>query len=356
MIISRTPFRISFFGGGTDYPVWYRENGGAVLVTTIDKYCYLTCRYLPPFFEHRIRIVYSKIENCQKRDEISHPSVREILHFLNIDRGVEIHHDGDLPARSGMGSSSAFTVGLLHALYALEGHIIDKQRLAKESLYIEQQVLKETVGSQDQVSAAYGGLNHITFLQDGKIDVKPLTLTKIRIQELNSHLMLFYTGIKRTAEQVARSYINGIETRKQHLSKIKDFVDEGLSVLNSNQDITLFGELLHKAWQVKRSLSAEVSNHYVDDLYSQATAAGAIGGKLMGAGGGGFLLLFVTPERQEKVRAKLEKLIYVPFKFEFSGSQIIFFDPQEDYSSLDRERARNSIDPFRELLIEQKRS
>lgn len=326
------------------------------MVTTIDKYCYLTCRYLPPFFEHRIRIVYSKIENCQRIDEISHPSVREILHFLNIDRGVEIHHDGDLPARSGMGSSSAFTVGLLHALYALDGHIIDKQRLAQESMYIEQQVLKETVGSQDQVSAAYGGLNYITFLPDGKITVKPLTLTKSRIQELNSHLMLFYTGIKRTAAQVARSYINGIETKKQQLSKMKDFVDEGISILNSSQDITSFGELLHKAWQVKRSLSAEVSNYYVDDLYSQATAAGAIGGKLTGAGGGGFLLLFVTPERQEKVRAKLEKLIYVPFKFEFSGSQIIFFDPQEDYSSLDRERARHLINPFRELVIEQKGS
>ena len=199
MIISRTPFRISFFGGGTDYPAWYRKNGGAVLAATINKYCYISCRHLPPFFEHRYRIVYSKMENCQNIDSISHPSVRAVLSYLSINRGLEIHHDGDLPARSGMGSSSAFTVGLLHALYALNGQIIDKQRLCEESIHIEQELLKETVGSQDQVSAAYGGLNHIIFPSKGKIAVKPVPLTNNRIEELNSHLMLFYTGIKRTA-------------------------------------------------------------------------------------------------------------------------------------------------------------
>ena len=199
MIISRTPFRISFFGGGTDYPAWYRQHGGAVLAATINKYCYLTCRYLPPFFEHRIRVVYSKIENCQRPGEIAHPSARETLLFLKMDRGIEIHHDGDLPGRSGMGSSSSFTVGLLNALHALEGRAVGKKQLATESIHIEQDVLKETVGSQDQVCAAYGGVNRISFLQNGGFTVQPMTLTQERLAELNSHLMLFYTGIKRTA-------------------------------------------------------------------------------------------------------------------------------------------------------------
>ncbi len=351
MIICRTPYRISFFGGGTDYPAWYQKNGGAVLAATINKYCYLTCRFLPPFFEHRIRVVYSKIENCQTAGEINHPSVREVLRYLKIDRGLEIHHDGDLPARSGMGSSSAFTVGLLHALYALKGQISDKQRLSRESIYIEQEILKETVGSQDQVSAAYGGLNHIIFSPGGDISVKPLTLTGSRIEEVNAHLMLFYTGIKRTAAQVAESYVNNIEARKPQLLQLKEFVDESIAILNSHQSIAGFGKLLHEAWKVKRSLSSEVSNSYVDDLYLQAIEAGAMGGKLTGAGGGGFLLLFVPPEKQEKVKEKLKKLIYVPFNFEFSGSQIIFFDRQEDFSELDRERVNRPKKPFQELEL-----
>lgn len=349
MIISRTPFRISFFGGGTDYPAWYLKHGGAVLATTINKYCYLTCRYLPPFFEHRIRVVYSKIENSQTVDEISHPSVREVLRHLDMDRGVEIHHDGDLPARSGMGSSSSFTVGLLHALYALTGHMPSKHQLAQESIYIEQERLKETVGSQDQVSAAYGGFNHITFLPNGEISVRPMTLTLERIEELNSHLMLFYTGIKRTASNIAESYVNDIETRKRQLRIMKDLLKESISILNSGQDITGFGELLQEGWKAKRSLSSSVSNSDVDEIYDQAISAGAIGGKLTGAGGGGFLLLFVPPSRQKRVRKKLNKLIYVPFKFEFSGSQIIFFDRQEDYSTLEKERDSQPIRAFEEL-------
>ena len=199
MIISRTPFRVSFFGGGTDYPAWYRTYGGAVLATTIDKYCYLSCRYLPPFFEHKFRVVYSKIENCHSVEEIAHPAVREILRYCKIDRGVEIHHDGDLPARSGMGTSSSFTVGLLHALYALKGQMPAKVQLAGESIVIEQEILKETVGSQDQVLAAHGGFNHIIFHTSGEITVKPVTATAARLNELNRHLMLFYTGIRRTA-------------------------------------------------------------------------------------------------------------------------------------------------------------
>src|SRR5712691_9786654 len=215
MVISRTPFRISFFGGGTDYPVWYRANGGAVLATTINKYCYISCRYLPPFFEHRIRVVYSKIETRHTVDEITHPAAREVLRHLALNRGVEIHHDGDLPARSGIGSSSAFTVGLLHALYALQGRMVSKSQLAMESIHVEQELLKETVGSQDQVSAAYGGLNVIRFHQNGEITVSPIITTPERIRQLTSHLSLFYTGIKRTASDVADSYVTEIDGHKR---------------------------------------------------------------------------------------------------------------------------------------------
>ena len=237
MIISRTPFRISFFGGGTDYPAWYRQHGGAVLAATINKYCYLTCRYLPPFFEHRLRVVYSKIEDCQTLDEIQHPSARETLRFLKMERGVEIHHDGDLPGRSGMGSSSAFTVGLLHALYALRGRAVGKKQLATESIHLEQDVLKETVGSQDQVCAAYGGVNRISFLQNGGFTVQPMTLTQDRLAELNRHLMLFYTGIKRTASEVASSYVTGVEERSTLLTRMHNYVEQSCGILNSGQSL-----------------------------------------------------------------------------------------------------------------------
>jgi D-glycero-alpha-D-manno-heptose-7-phosphate kinase len=349
MIISRTPFRISFLGGGTDYPAWYRIHGGSVLATSINKYCYITCRYLPPFLEHRFRVVYSRIESCQTIDEIMHPAVRAVLHYLNIDRGVEIHHDGDLPARSGMGSSSSFTVGLLHALYALKGYMPNKKQLAKESIYIEQELLKETVGSQDQILAAYGGFNHITFPPNGEFSIRPVTITPERIQELNSYLMLFYTGIKRTASDIAGSYVQDIESKERQLRMLNNMVDEGLSILNSGRDIISFGELLHKTWQAKRGLSSEVSNSHVEELYDQAISAGAIGGKLTGAGGGGFLLFFVPISKQKQVREKLNKLIYVPFKFEFSGSQIIFLDPEEDYSAEDKIRGNQQIQAFQEL-------
>ncbi len=354
MIISRTPYRISFFGGGTDYPAWYRKHGGSVLATSIDKYCYLTCRFLPPFFEHRIRIVYSRIENCQTIEEVTHPAVRECLRFLKIDRGVEIHHDGDLPARSGMGSSSSFTVGLLHALYALTGRMPGKRQLAEESIHIEQNCIKETVGSQDQVTVAFGGLNHITFNANGSIDVRPLTIATERIAELNSHFMLFYTGIKRTASNIADSYVEDIEAKKRQLRIMKDRVDEAIGILSGTGPITPFGELVNEAWQTKRSLSGSVSNPEVDALYDRARAAGAAGGKLTGAGGGGFLLLFVLPDRQPHVEQELNRLIRVPFRFEFSGSQIIFVDRQQDYSALERIRANQCVDPFKELSLDQK--
>jgi len=349
MIISRTPFRISFFGGGTDYPAWYRQHGGAVLAATINKYCYLTCRYLPPFFEHRIRVVYSKIEDCQRLDEIKHPSAREALRFLKMARGVEIHHDGDLPGRSGMGSSSAFTVGLLHALHSLQGQAVGKKQLADESIHLEQDVLKETVGSQDQVCAAYGGVNRINFLQNGDFSVHPMTLPRERLEALNSYLMLFYTGIKRTASDVAGSYVAAMGDRADLLNQMRDYVEQSCAILNSNQDLTAFGELLHQAWLTKRGLSEKVSNAEVDGLYAEARAAGALGGKLLGAGGGGFILLFVPPARQAKIKRLFNRLINVPIKFEFTGSQIVFFDLEEDYSEHDKARMKQQIESFREL-------
>jgi D-glycero-alpha-D-manno-heptose-7-phosphate kinase len=349
MIISRTPFRISFFGGGTDYPIWYRQHGGAVLSATIDKYCYISARQLPPFFEHRFRVVYSKIESCSAIDEITHPAVRGVLQHLNITSGLEIHHDGDLPARSGMGSSSAFTVGLLHALYALQGQITGKRQLALESIHIEQDLIKEKVGSQDQVQAAYGGLNYITFHADDEFSVKPVVLRRERIRKFNANLMLFYTGIKRTAADVAQSYVNDLENKKRELRIAKGLVKEGLAILSSDQDLIAFGELMHEAWMIKRGLSDKVSNADVDALYKHAKEAGAVGGKLTGAGGGGFMLLFVPPDRQMAVRQALNHLIHVPFQFDFSGSKIIFLEPEQDYSAEERQRAEQTVVPFREL-------
>lgn len=351
MIICRTPFRISFFGGGTDYPAWYRGHGGAVLATTIDKYCYLTCRFLPPFFEHRLRIVYRQIETCKSVEEIRHPSVRETLRYLRIDRGIELHHDGDLPARSGMGSSSAFTVALLHALHALQGEMVTKGQLVRESLYLEQEVLKETVGSQDQVMAAYGGFRHVRFYPNGEIAADPVILPASRIQELQGHLMLFYSGIARTAADVAKSYVVDLESRKRQLRIMKELVDESMDILASGSDIRAFGDLLHEAWQAKRSLSPQVSNAEVDELYACAREAGALGGKLTGAGGGGFLLLFVEPERQAHVRQALCGRIEVPFRFESAGSQIIFYEPEVDYNEADLARQSSQPIAFKELSL-----
>jgi D-glycero-alpha-D-manno-heptose-7-phosphate kinase len=349
MIISRTPFRISFFGGGTDFPAWYRRHGGAVLAATIDKFCYLTCRYLPPFFEHRFRVVYRKIETCQAVDEIGHPAVRETLKYLGFDRGLELHHDGDLPARSGMGSSSAFTVGLLHALHALRGEMPTRMQLAREGIHVEQDILRETVGSQDQLMAAHGGLRHVTFATDGKIAVAPVILPPQRRAELEAHLMLFYTGIIRTSSDVARSYVVRLDACTRQLHVMKELVEEGIDILTSGTDIGAFGDLLHEGWQAKRSLSTRVSSTEIDALYERARSAGALGGKLTGAGGGGFLLLFVPPDRRAAVLQALHRQIHVPFAFESMGSQIICNEPGVDYQEVERARRHQPAMIFREL-------
>lgn len=330
MIIVRTPFRVSFFGGGTDYPTWYQEHGGAVLATTIDKYCYLTCRYLPPFFEHRYRLVYSNIETVKTIDEIEHPAVREVLKWSNEDPGLEIHHDGDLPARSGLGSSSSFTVSLVHAMKALKGQYASKEMLANSAIHIEQNLIKENVGSQDQISAAFGGFNRIKFkANNGGFEVEPVLIGTKRKQDLQDHLMLFFTGFSRIASTIASSKIKNMKNRVTELQLMHAMVDEAISILqNSKISIEKFGDLLHQNWQYKRSLSDKVSTSEIDDIYAVAQKAGAIGGKLLGAGGGGFLLLFVKPELQSQVRESLKKLIHVPFKFEDTGSRVVLYQPE----------------------------
>jgi len=328
MIITRTPFRISFFGGGTDYPLWYRQNKGAVLTTTIDKYCYISVRHLPPFFEHKHRIVYSLIEAVKEVDEIKHPAVRGILKYLNIDFGLEIHHDGDLPARTGLGSSSSFTVGLLNALYALLGKMKSKEELAKEAIYVEQNVLKENVGCQDQIEVAFGGLNKITFLPDDNFIVEPIILPPGKKEDFEKHLLLYFTGISRYASEVAKEQLENMEKKKYELKILHQMVEDGIKILIGNSDLRDFGKLLDEAWQLKRSLSNKISNPVIDEIYERAKRIGVIGGKLLGAGGGGFMLFFAPPELHQKIKEEIKGL-FVPFKFENQGSQIIFYQPEE---------------------------
>src|SRR3989338_8882513 len=327
MIVTRTPYRLSFFGGGTDYPAWYQEHGGAVLATTIDKYCYISCRYLPPFFEHKSRIVYSKIENVKQIGEIEHPSVRETLRYMEIDEGIEVHHDGDLPARTGLGSSSAFTVGLLHCRYALKHVMPTKVQLATEAIHLERHILKEHVGSQDQVSAACGGFNRISFAPDGNIHIQPMIINRDRLKFFQEHLMLFFTGFSRYASEVAADQVRNTINHTNELNRIFEMVDEAISILSGKGDLDSFGSLLNESWLLKRSLSDKISTPDIDQIYEAAMSAGALGGKLLGAGGGGFMLVFARPEDHESIRERLKSLLHVPFQFETNGSQIIFYDP-----------------------------
>lgn len=328
MIITRTPFRISFFGGGTDYPDWYREHGGAVLATTIDKYCYISCRSLPPFFEHKHRIVYSHIENVQDIEGIKHPAVRNIFSWANVTDGLEIHHDGDLPARSGLGSSSSFTVGLVHALYGMRGQMVGKHRLASDAIHIEQNLIGESVGSQDQISAAYGGFNLVEFYRDDTFDVSPVILSNARKGELHSHLMLCFTGFSRIANEIAKSKIQNFKNREAELLAIRSMVDQALEILGDKTiAIEEFGKLLDQSWQFKKNISDKVSSPEIDEIYATARKAGAIGGKILGAGGGGFMLLFARPEKHAAIRAALSNLVHVAFNFDDSGSRVVLYQP-----------------------------
>ena len=326
MIITRTPFRISFFGGGTDYPVWYRENRGAVLSTTINKYCYISCRRLPPFFDYSSRIVYSQVELVKSAEAIQHPAVRAALLFTRVSDGVEIHHDADLPARTGLGSSSTFTVGLLHALYGLRGQMVSKPQLAREAFHVEHDLLRETVGAQDQVIAAHGGLNRIDFARDDTFTVSPLTLGKERQAAFESHCMLVFTGFTRTASEIAVEQVSSTHQHQQELTRMYEMVETAVEILRGG-DLLDFGRLLHESWMLKRSLSRKISTPEIDSIYEAGREAGAFGGKVLGAGGGGFMLLFARPEDQPNIRARLQKLLHVPFHFESVGSQIVYYDP-----------------------------
>jgi D-glycero-alpha-D-manno-heptose-7-phosphate kinase len=328
MIISRTPFRVSFFGGGTDYPVWTQREPGAVLSTTINKYCHISCRWLPPFFEHTSRIVWSRIEQVKDHAEIQHPAVRAVLQWMGIEGGLELHHDGDLPARTGLGSSSSFTVGLLHALHGLQGRMPGKPALAREAIHVEQELLKEHVGCQDQVSAAFGGLNRIDFSAAGAFQVSPVIVEDRRLAEFQDHLMLWYTGLSRNASDIAGAQIKATERKTAELRAMYQMVDQAMAILKGTGELAPFGRLLHENWQLKRGLTEKISTGYIDELYDAARGAGAIGGKLLGAGGGGFLLLFVRPEEQARVSEALDGLLRVPFRFEREGSRVIFYEPE----------------------------
>lgn len=328
MIISRTPHRISFFGGGTDYPSWYLEHGGKVLGAAIDKYCYITCRELPPFFDHRYRIAYSRIETVNSVDEIQHPSVRETLKYLGMEQGMEIHHDGDIPARSGMGSSSSFTVGLLKTLLAFKGRIIAKEELYKTAIHIEQDLIKENVGSQDQVWAACGGLNTIEFLQNGEIVVQPIIMNENVMMSFEKKFMLFFTGLSRYAHEIAGEQIQRTKSNKSQLMTMRELVEDAYRIVTSGKDdFGAFGRLLHETWQLKRKLSSKITTDEIDDIYTCAVNNGALGGKLLGAGGGGFILFYVEPEHQDRLKKALHKMLHVPFRFDFSGSEIMVYKP-----------------------------
>ena len=326
MIITRTPLRISFFGGGTDYPAYYSKHGGKVLSTTISKYNYLTVRELPPFFDHKYRIRYYKSEYTNSIDEIQHPSVNACLNFLKVKNGIELVHTGDVPAMSGLGSSSAFTVGLLHSLYALSGQFVTKRKLAYEAIDIEQNIIEEHVGSQDQVAAAFGGLNLIEFSKSDNIVVHPLTIPASRIDELENSLVLFFTGISRTASEIAKTQIENTPNKIKELSKIGGMVDQAVDILsNHSTPLAEFGKLLNHTWQLKRSITQEISNDSIDSIYQRGFDAGASGGKLLGAGGGGFILFFVTPKKKAALIHELGELLHVPFHFESMGSHVIHY-------------------------------
>ncbi len=323
MIISRTPFRISFFGGGTDFPKWYEKYGGAVLSTSIDKYCYIHFRKLPQFFEYKNRVVWSKIETTNTIDEISHPVVREVMKWKGLNE-LLIHHDGDLPSRCGLGTSSSFTVGLLNAIYKIKKIQVDKNRLARDAIFVEQKLLNESVGIQDQIAVAMGGFNKIKIKKDGQFSIKEIKLNPLRKNILESRLMMFYTGISRNSSSIASSTINQIFDHKDKYHALYKMVERGQNILLGDNNIDDFGYLLNEAWEIKRKLSSLISSNYIDDIYKRAINAGALGGKLLGSGGGGFMIFFSADGKQEQIKQSLKNLLYVPFQFEQSGSQIVY--------------------------------
>ncbi len=329
MIITRTPYRLSFFGGGTDYNPWFEENGGLILASGLAYYCYLTIRYLPQFFEHRSRIVYGEREEVKNNKDIKHPSVRGCLDYLNLTEGVEIHHDGDLPARSGIGSSSSFTVGLLHALYALKQRMVSQRQLTEEAIDVEQNLLGESVGVQDQIMAAHGGFRLLELGPGPKWVVKNIILPKDYLRSFEQYVLLGFSGISRTAEQHAKNKVENIKQGKitDELQAIMGLAREALQAFQSQTNFDQIGKLLYQSWQQKCRLAEGVSTEWMDDLYTTAISNGAFGGKLMGAGGGGFFFFLAPPKKHKKIREALSQIkVWVPFKIDNMGSQVIFYN------------------------------
>ena len=326
MIICRTPTRISFFGGGTDYPIWYENNGGSVLSTTINKYSYITVRYLPKFFDYKYRIRYYKTEEANNLSEIEHPSVRECAKFVGIEEGFEMAHNSDLPAGSGLGSSSTFTVGMLHSLYALKSYMPTKRELAVNALHVEQDLIGEAVGSQDQIAAAWGGFNKISFGGERKFEVDPIILSKDRMLEFQDNLLLCFTGYARSAPEIAKVQIAETPSKNRELNDMQSLTIAAFELLkNSSSSIDELGQMLNTQWKIKKSLSGKISNSKLDEIYETGIQNGAIGGKILGAGGGGFMLFYARKENHEKIINSLSSKLFVPFRFDNSGSKIIYY-------------------------------
>lgn len=327
MVITQTPFRMSFFGGGTDFPDFYNEYGGSVLSSTFDKYCVVTVSHLPRFFDYKNQVTYSRIERVKEVDEIEHPAVRESMKFLDMHE-LRIAYDADLPARTGLGTSSSFVVGMLNAFYALKGKYADKKRLAEEAIHVERVLCNESGGVQDQIAAAYGGLNRINFNKDG-FEVHPIIISKERKNKLNGNLMMFFTGISRISAKVASTQVKEIKNKTNDLREMLKLVDDAERILVSKGDLNDFGKLLDYTWKLKRGITTEISSDKIDYHYKKAIEAGALGGKLLGAGGGGFLVFYVESEKQRKVAEALSDLLYIPFEFESQGTRIMYYKPED---------------------------
>lgn len=329
MIITQTPFRMSFFGGGTDFAGFYNEHGGAVLSTTFDKYAYVTVRHLPPFFDYRTHLTYSKEEKVNSIEEIKHPAIRNAMQWLDMHR-IRMTYEADLPARSGLGTSSSFAVGMLEAFYALKGKYADKRKLADAAIYLERTLCAEAGGIQDQIAASFGGFNRIDFSRDG-YTVRPVIMDRERKEELNSRLMLFFTGFSRFSSDIQKGTEKSMKDKTVQLIEMYRLVDAAEKILtDKNVSLDEFGRLLDYTWKLKRGISGGISTDSIDEQYAKAMDAGALGGKLLGAGGGGFLLFYVPLEKQDDVRNALKDQMYVPFKFENDGTKIIYYSA-EDY-------------------------
>lgn len=326
MIITQTPFRMSFFGGGTDFPDFYREHGGAVISTTFDKYCYVNVRHLPRFFDYSTELSYSKTERVTSVDQIQHPAIREAMKMLDMHE-IRLTYEADLPARSGLGTSSSFAVGMLNAFYALKGKYADKRKLADEAIYLERVLCNESGGVQDQIAASFGGMNRINFNADG-YEVMPVIISPERKEALNNKLMLFFTGFSRFSSDIQVKTQQALSDKTAQLLEMLKLVDEAEAVLTSKTDLNEFGRLLDYTWKLKRGITTEISTDSIDGLYGKAMEAGALGGKLLGAGGGGFLLFYVEEDKQERVKKALSNLLYVPFKFENGGTRVIHYTPE----------------------------